>query len=134
MNVSAEKNQPALNAPAAVEIRGGPKDRLVSYKRLGQDSAPDGIIHRYEVTYEGLESRSGFFWIGITCAGPIIPRLPPVDPFQQSDQLRALAVAQAMTDLSPIPAGLEGKPSAPAGFQRALLAGVITILRNSIGP
>ena len=103
----------------------GPEGQIVTYKRLGQVGAPDGtILDAYEVTYQGLEKPVRLFldWYhytpprlprGFTCGGPISLGLPPVDPFQQSDQLRALAVAQATTaDLSPIPAGLEGKPPA----------------------
>src|SRR5688500_3896133 len=105
----------------------GPAGQTIIYKRLGQGNAPDGtILDSYEVTYEGLEKPVTLYldWYhysephlprGFSCAGPFTLGLPPVDPFQESNQRRALAIAQAATlDVSPIPLQLEGKP--PAGL------------------
>lgn len=100
----------------------GPEGQRVTYRRTGQDRAPDGtILDAYEVTYEGLEKPITLFldWYhytaprlprGFSCTGPIPLGLPPVDPFQESDQVRRVSAAQATTaDLSPIPVALEGK-------------------------
>lgn len=105
----------------------GPEGQRVTYKRTGQDRDADGtILDAYEVTYEGLEKPVTLFldWYhyaaprlprGFSCIGPIDIGLPPVDPFQETGQLRALAVVQATTaNLSPIPAGIEGQPPSAA--------------------
>ncbi len=101
----------------------GPEGQPVTYRRMGQDRAPDGtILDAYQVNYEGLEKPITLFldWYhytaprlprGFSCAGLIALGLPPVDPFQESDQVRRISAAQAATaNLSPIPAAIEGKP------------------------
>ena len=86
--------------------------------------------------YEGLESWSPSFWIGITTrrrgcpavfrgTGPINLGLPPVDPFQEAQQLRAVAVAQATTaDWSPIAVRVEGKPPSAVIYDQFRLLGL----------
>lgn len=100
----------------------GPEGQPVTYKRRGQDRAPDDtILDAYEVVYDGLEKPLVLFldWYhysppqlprGFSCAGPINLGLPPVDPFKEAAQRRALAAAPGgAADLSPIPLQLEGK-------------------------
>src|SRR5690606_19106526 len=100
----------------------GPEGQPITYRRRGQDRAPDGtILDAYEVSYEGLEKPLTLFldWYhytaprlprGFSCTGPIPLGLPPVDPFQESDQVRRVSAAQATrADLSAIPAALEGR-------------------------
>lgn len=103
----------------------GPEGQAVTYKRLGQVRAPDEtILDAYEVTYAGLEKpvRLLLDWYhfdeprlprGFSCAAPFSLGTPPVDPFRESTQRLAVAVAQAATlDLTPIPLQVEGKPLA----------------------
>ena len=115
----------------------GPHGQTVTYKRGGAVNASDGtVLDRYHVTYDGLEKPVTLFldWYhyteprlprGFSCAGPINLGLPPVDPFQEMDQLRALARAQAATaDWSPIPATITGKPPSVVIYDRLRLLGL----------
>jgi hypothetical protein len=101
----------------------GPEGQIVSFKRLGSTEGPDDtILDAYEVTHQGLDKPVTLYldWYhyteprlprGFSCAAPFNLGLPPVDPFQESRQLRALAVVQPATvDLSPIPLAVAGKP------------------------
>jgi hypothetical protein len=115
----------------------GPQGQTVTYKRLGQARAPDGtILDAYEVTYAGLEKPVTLFldWYhytdprlprGFSCIGPFNLGLPPVDPFQESEQLRAVAVSLPTTaDLSPIPARIEGKAPTAVIYDQFRLVGL----------
>ncbi|HJR59931.1 MAG TPA: hypothetical protein VJ813_11045 [Vicinamibacterales bacterium] len=99
----------------------GPEGQKVQYRRIGQFRAPDGtILDGYEVAYEGLEKPVTLFldWYhynpqmaprGFTCGQPIGLGLPPLNPFQEMDDVRAIAFAQgAARDFAPIPLGSNG--------------------------
>ena len=99
----------------------GPEGQVVTWKRLGQDRAPDGtIIDAYQVTYEGLEKPVTLYldWYhynpilaprGFSCAGPFNIGPPPLDPFKESDHLQSLAIEQgAARDFDPIPLVSDG--------------------------
>ena len=99
----------------------GPEGQVVTWKRLGQDRAPDGtIIDAYHVTYEGLEKPVILYldWYhynpilaprGFSCAGPFNIGMPSLDPFKESDHLWSLAVEQgAARDFEPIPLVSDG--------------------------
>jgi len=99
----------------------GPEGQKVLYKRTGQFRAPDGtIIDGYEVTYEGLEKPVTLFldWYhynpqmaprGFTCGQPIGLGIPPLNPFQELDDVLTMAFVQGATrDFPPIPLGPDG--------------------------
>lgn len=99
----------------------GPEGQKLQYKRLGSSGAPDGtIVDAYQVTYDGLETPVTLFldWYhynpplaprGFICGQPIGLGLPPVNPFQEMDDARAVAFAQgAAREFPPIPLGADG--------------------------
>ena len=99
----------------------GPEGQKIQYKRTGQFRAPDGtILDGYELTYEGLEKPVTLFldWYhynpqmaprGFTCGQPIGLGIPPLNPFQEMDDVRAVAFAQGATrDFPAIPLGPDG--------------------------
>ena len=99
----------------------GPEGQPVTYRRLGQDRAPDGtIIDAYQVTYEGLAKPVTLFldWYhynpqraprGFTCAQPFNIQPPSLDQFRESDQLTKLSILQGeKREFSPIPLNPDG--------------------------
>lgn len=109
----------------------GPQGQVVRYKRTGSSPAPDGtILDGYEVTYDGLEKAVTLFldWYhyqspraprGFTCGRPIGLGLPPVAPFQEMDDVRAVAFGQGATrDFPPIPLGPDGATTHGVVFDR----------------
>lgn len=88
---------------------------------MGQRKSPDGsILDAYEVTYEGLDKRVTLLldWYhydqpkaprGFSCGQPFNLWPPPVSPFQESDDLVALAFEHgASRDFEPIPLASQG--------------------------
>ena len=120
-----------------LDVLVGPERQPVTYRRRGQDRAPDGtILDAYEVTHAGLEKPIILFldWYhytpprlprGFSCSAPFNLGVPPVDPFQESRQLRVVAIAQAAAaEISPITAGVEGKPPSVAIYDGFRLFGL----------
>jgi hypothetical protein len=99
----------------------GPGGERVQYKRRGAHEGPDGtILDAYEVSYEGRDKPVTLYldWYhydvqkaprGFTCGQPIGLGLPPLNPFQETEDLVAVAVTQGSSrDFAPIPLGADG--------------------------
>ena len=109
----------------------GPDGQRVEYKRTGSlPASPGPMLDRYELKYEGVAEPIVLFldWYhytppkaprGFTCGQPFNLGLPPVDPFKESDALRALAAEQgAAREFAPIPLDAEGTGTYGVIFDR----------------
>ena len=94
----------------------GPDGQAVQYKRVGQSRGPDGtIVDAYEVTHEGRDKSITLYldWYhynlpkaprGLTCAGAFGLGIPPLNPFQEMDDVRIVGMAAgAAKEFAPIP-------------------------------
>ena len=110
----------------------GPTGQEVAFKRLGQMRAPanpDGILDRWELTYDGLAAPISVYLdayhygepaapVGFTCV-PFTLGPPPVDGFLASELLTTLAIEQgAARDVVPIPLDAAGSSVHGVAFDR----------------
>ena len=101
----------------------GREGQPVQYKRLGStpaDTNSTTILDIYEITYEGLEKPVTLYLDayhfnppraprGFSCAAAFNLGAPPLDAFQESEHVTAVAVEQGATrDFEPIPVAVDG--------------------------
>ncbi len=101
----------------------GPAGQPITFRRLGQARAAgkEGILDRWEVTYEGLEKAISIYLdayyyadpkapVGFTCV-PFTLGPPPIDGFIATDLQVRLAIEQGSTRaFDPIPLASGGAP------------------------